>query len=87
MGLLDLSGDTATQLRMFNAVEFADISDMENISENLQRWLECRLEWNYMQACENNMNIVRCYSRSSHTKNLGALMDELSLGKDRVRES
>lgn len=78
MGLLDPSGDTASQLSKFDAVEIADIDDAESIVRRMQQWLEHRQESAYMQACENNKNIVKRYSRASHTRSLAALMNECS---------
>lgn len=75
MGLLDPSGDTASQLRKFDAVELADISDSANIAEQMQQWLEHRQQVTYLEACENNTNIVKRYSRAFHTRTLAALMN------------
>lgn len=78
MGLLDPSGDTANQLSKFREVVLADISDKENIADQMQQWLERRHERAYVQACENNKSIVRIYSRESHTKRLATVMNECS---------
>lgn len=78
MGLLDPSGDTASQLSKFDAVELADISDTENIVKQMQQWLEHRQDSAYMKACENNNIIVQRYSRASHTRSLATLMNECS---------
>jgi len=75
MGLLDPSGDTASQLSKFDAVEFADIADSANIAERMQQWLENRQNATYQDACLNNMTIVKRYSRAFHTQTLAALMN------------
>ena len=77
MGLLDPSGDTASQLRKFDAVEFADIRNAPNIAEQILQWLAHRHSADYLHGCENNMSIVQRYSRAFHTRNLAVLMDEL----------
>lgn len=78
MGLLDLSGDTASQLRKFDSVELADISDSANIASHMKHWLESRHQAACMEACKNNMTLVKRYSRAFHTRTLASLMNECS---------
>lgn len=78
MGLIDPSGDTASQLRKFDGVALADISDQGAISEAIDNWLQSRKDPENLASRKNNTILVKRYSRASHTERLATLMGEIS---------
>ena len=78
MGLIDPSGDTASQLRKFDGVALADISDLGAISEAIDNWLQSRKDPENLASRKNNAILVKRYSRASHTERLATLMGEIS---------
>lgn len=76
-GLVDQSGDTATQLRQFEEVSLASISDKTEISTVFQQYLERRGDIDFIAAQQRNINSVISYSRASHTQKLAVLFHEL----------
>jgi hypothetical protein len=77
LGLVDQFGDTATQLRLFEEISLANISDQLEISTVFQKWSDRRKSPNYLAAQQRNISLVKRYSRASHTEKLAALFDEL----------
>lgn len=79
MGLIDPSGDTASQLRKFDGVALADISHIGSISVAIENWLHSRKEPENLASRKNNAMLVKHYSRESHTQSLAIVMNECSL--------
>ncbi|MDZ4313860.1 MAG: glycosyltransferase [Azonexus sp.] len=77
LGLVDQSGDTATQLRKFDGVALADISDQAEICSVFQSWYSNHEHLASLASKLNNINLVKRYSRASHTERLAALMNKL----------
>lgn len=78
LGLLDQTGDTATQLRTFEGIGLANIADHAEISTVFEQWLDQRKVPEYLSAQQRNVDTVQRYSRSSHTERLASLMSELN---------
>lgn len=78
MGLLDHSGDTATKLKEFNAVWFANIDDNEEISGALENWYLSYRSAETQDALRKNQEIVVKYSRASQTRELASLLNSIS---------
>ncbi len=77
LGLVDQSGDTATQLRNFENVALANISDQKDIVDVLRKWMSDDKSPLSQTAQEMNLAQVRSYSRASHTERLAKLINDL----------
>jgi hypothetical protein len=77
LGLVDPKGDTAAQLRQFEATLLADIRDESDIAGRLGDWLRLRDGPGMPGQLERNIHAVRRYSRSSHAQALARLFDDL----------
>lgn len=77
LGLVDQLGDTATQLKQFEEVGLADISNQAEISTSCEQWLSRRDGPGFLAAQQRNINSVQHYSRASHTQKLAALFSAL----------
>lgn len=73
LGLVDQAGDTASQLRLFEEVGLANISNKTEIVTAFQYWLDRRTNSDCLAAQQRNVNSVKRYSRASHTEKLAAL--------------
>lgn len=74
LGLLDKSGDTATQLSQFESVALADIDGHNDIEMVLAVWLRNRDHEAFQSSLCNDAAEVLRYSRASHTERLADLM-------------
>jgi peptidoglycan/xylan/chitin deacetylase (PgdA/CDA1 family)/glycosyltransferase involved in cell wall biosynthesis len=77
LALLDLQGDTAAQLRQFQATYFTGIDDDRQIGEALSHWLQQRDSADLQAQLAFNVRQVQQYSRISHTQKLAQLFDSL----------
>ena len=77
LGLVDQSGDTATQLQNFENVALANISDPKDIVDVLRKWMSDDKSPLSQTAQEINLALVRSYSRASHTERLATLINDL----------
>lgn len=78
IGLIDTSGDTASQLRKFDGVILSDISDQTKISSAIEKWFEFRNAPANLASRKKNMILVKRYSRASHTQTLATILGEIS---------
>jgi len=76
-GLVDQSGDTASQLRKFDSVALANIVDHTDIAKIIEEWLANHESQESTAALQKNISLVKRYSRASHTERLAALMNEV----------
>lgn len=77
LGLVDQSGDTATQLKQFEEIGLADISSQADISTLFLQWLSRREGASFLASQQRNISSVQHYSRASHTQKLAALFSAL----------
>ena len=71
LGLVDLSGDTAAQLRGFKGVLLADIAHPLAIAERLQEWVE---NPSVAHAAQGNAQLALRFSRELQAASLAQLM-------------
>lgn len=78
LALVDPTGDTAAQLRPFDAVILRDIASSAEIKNGIGGWLDCIA--NHKTAPENALDQekIKSYSRESRTKLLAGIFDSQS---------
>lgn len=76
LALTDPAGDTATQLRPFREIGFADIADAGQIATTIVASLAARQTPGHAEGLADNMHAVRRYSRITQAGTLAALFDE-----------
>ncbi len=77
LGLLDKSGDTASQLRQFSGIEIADIEDREDITRVLLEWSALRCSGVNYYRPESEAVRIASFSRVAQTGRLSRLISEI----------
>lgn len=77
LALVAPQGDTAAQLRQFQATFLADIDDTMQIAEAIDEWLRRRGSRDLEDQLDCNVREVQRYSRNSHAQALAQVFDSL----------